>query len=153
MTPSDARPLVSVQPEQWRRPKGYANGWRVPAGRDILFVAGQIGWNAEERLESDDFVDQFEQALRNCVAVVESAGGSASDIVRLTMFCVDTQVYTDRTKDVGESYRRVMGRHYPVMSLLKVAGLLQQGAQIEIEATAALHPLGGVAQEGKSGEG
>jgi enamine deaminase RidA (YjgF/YER057c/UK114 family) len=150
MGDSDARPLVSVQPVQWPRPKGYANGWRVPAGRDILFVAGQIGWNAEERIESDDFVDQFEQALRNCVAVVESAGGSASDIVRFTMFCIDTQVYADRIKDVGESYRRVMGRHFPVMSLLKVAGLLQEGAQIEIEATAALQPDCGVDEAGTS---
>lgn len=143
MSDPDARPLVPVQPESWPRPKGYANGWRVPAGRDLLFVAGQIGWNAEERIESDDFVDQLEQALHNCVAVVEAAGGTAEDIVRLTMFCVDTQVYTDRIKDVGAAYRRVMGKHYPVMSLLRVAGLLEKGAQIEIEATAALAPAGG----------
>lgn len=140
MNAPEVPPLVQIQPSPWPRPKGYANGWRVPAGRDLLFVAGQIGWNAEERIESADFVDQFEQALRNCVAVVEAAGGSAVDIVRLTMFCVDTKVYTDRIKDVGEAYRRVMGRHYPTMSLLRVAGLLEEGAQIEIEATAALEP-------------
>ncbi len=140
MSDPDARPLIPVQPEAWPRPKGYANGWRVPAGRDLLFVAGQIGWNAEERIDSDDFVDQFEQALNNCLAVVVAAGGVAEDIVRLTMFCVDTQMYVDRIKDVGAAYRRVLGRHYPTMSLLQVAGLLEPGAQIEIEATAALAP-------------
>jgi enamine deaminase RidA (YjgF/YER057c/UK114 family) len=142
MNGPETRSLTPVQPESWPRPKGYANGWIVPAGHDLLFVAGQVGWNADEQIESDDFVDQFEQALRNCVAVVEAAGGAAADIVRLTMFCVDTQVYTDRIKDVGAAYRRVMGRHYPTMSLLKVAGLLECGAQIEIEATAALRPAG-----------
>lgn len=143
MNDSEALPLAQVQPASWPRPKGYANGWRVPAGRDLLFLAGQIAWNAEERIVSDDFVDQFEQALGNCVAVVEAAGGTAADIVRLTMFCIDTQVYADRIKEVGSAYRRVMGRHYPAMSLLRVAGLLEEGAQIEIEATAALEPAEG----------
>ena len=132
--------LSSVQPRGWPRPKGYANGVRVPAGHDLLFVAGQIGWSASAGFETDVFAEQFEQALRNCVAVVEAAGGSAADIVRLTMFCVDKSVYEAEIGAVGESYRRVMGRHFPTMSLLEVSALLEPRAQIEIEATAALRP-------------
>ncbi len=143
MSDPDAPAPLPVQPDGWPRPKGYANGWRVPAGRDLLFVAGQIGWDAEERFASDDFVQQFEQALRNCVTVVEAAGGGPTDIVRLTMFCVDTRVYTERIQEVGAAYRRVLGKHFPTMSLIRVAGLLEPRALVEIEATAALAPRGG----------
>ena len=135
--------LLSVQPEGWPRPKGYSNGVRVRAGQDLLFVAGQVGWNAQAEFETDVFAEQFEQALRNCVAVVEAAGGAATDIVRLTMFCIDKTVYVDQIAAVGEAYRRVMGKHFPSMSLLEVSGLLEVRAQIEIEATAALQPAEG----------
>jgi enamine deaminase RidA (YjgF/YER057c/UK114 family) len=135
--------LFSVQPEGWPRPKGYSNGVRVPAGRDLLFVAGQIGWNAQAEFETDVFAEQFEQALRNCLAVVEAAGGSAADVVRFTMFCTDKAVYMEQIAAVGEAYRRVMGKQFPSMSLVEVAALLEARAQIEIEATAALLPSEG----------
>ena len=135
--------LTTVHPKGWPRPKGYSNGVRVPAGRDLLFVAGQIGWNARAEFETDVFSEQFEQALRNCVAVVEAAGGAAVDIVRLTMFCIDKSVYVGQIVAVGEAYRRVLGKHFPTMSLLEVSRLLEPRAQIEIEATAALLPAVG----------
>jgi enamine deaminase RidA (YjgF/YER057c/UK114 family) len=137
-SPSGSDPLGSVLPEGWSRPKGYAQAVRVPPGRALLFVAGQVGWDTDERLVSDDFTAQFEQALRNCVTIVEAGGGAASDIVRLTMYCADRTVYAERQREVGEAYRRVMGRHFPAMSLVEVAALLEEGAQIEIEATAAV---------------
>jgi len=133
--------LSAVQPDGWPRPKGYANGVRVPAGHDLLFVAGQIGWNADAEFETDVFAEQFEQALRNCVAVVEAAGGTPADIVRFTMFCIDKSVYVDQIAAVGAAYRRVMGKNFPTMSLLEVSALLEPRAQIEIEATAALRPM------------
>ncbi len=130
-----------VLPEGWRRPRGYSNGIRVPAGRDLLFVAGQIGWDESQRLVSVDFALQFERALRNCVAVVEAAGGCSADIVRLTMYCSDRADYLSHLAEVGAAYRRVMGSHYPSMSLVQVAALIEAGASIEIEATAALQPV------------
>jgi len=139
-TPDAARPLEAILPDGWPRPRGYTNGVRVPAGRDLLFVAGQIGWDRDRRLVSDDFVAQFGQALANCVAVVEAAGGATADIVRLTMFATDRDAYLGCLPELGEAYRRVMGDHYPVMSLVVVEALVEAGAQIEIEATAALPP-------------
>lgn len=136
--PQDA-PRV-VLPAGWPRPSGYSQALRVPAGRDLVFVAGQVGWDARGRFASPEFVPQFEQALRNCVAIVEAAGGRVADIVRLTMFCTDRQDYLGRLPEVGEAYRRVMGRHYPAMSLVQVAALVEPGARIEIEATAAVPP-------------
>jgi len=130
--------LERVQPAGWPRPKGYANGLRVPAGSDLVFVAGQIGWDAHERLVAPDFAAQFEQALRNCVAVVAAAGGQASDVVRMTVYCVDVDEYRAAREAVGRAWRAVMGQHFPCMALLQVAGLLEPGARVEIEATAAL---------------
>jgi len=130
-------PLETIQPEEWPRPKGYSNAIRVPAGRDLLFLAGQIGWDAEEQMVGDDFVSQFGQALSNVVTLVKLAGGEIEDIVRLTVFCVDTADYLSDPKAVGQAYRSVMGRHYPVMSLVQVAGLVEDGALLEVEATAA----------------
>jgi enamine deaminase RidA (YjgF/YER057c/UK114 family) len=135
--------LVPAEPAGWPRPKGYSNGLRVPAGRDLVFVAGQIAWDTSERIVSDDFGEQFRQALSNCVRVVEAAGGQASDIVRLTIFCVDKQAYIDGLPAVGAAYRELMGRHYPCMSLFQVAELLEPGALVEIEATAAVVPASG----------
>lgn len=139
-TPDAARPLEALLPEGWPRPRGYSNGIRVPASHDLVVVAGQIGWGTDERLVSDDFVAQFERALVNCVAVVEAAGGSARDIVRLTMFATDRESYVARRGEIGAAYRRVMGDHYPAMSLVVVDALVEAGARIEIEATAALAP-------------
>jgi enamine deaminase RidA (YjgF/YER057c/UK114 family) len=137
-TPAAATGLRVVLPEGWPRPSGYSQGVCVGAGRELVFVAGQVGWDARGRIVSPDFVAQFEQALRNCVAVVEASGGRAADIVRLTMFCADRREYLARLAEVGAAYRHVMGRHYPAMSLVQVAALLEEGALIEVEATAAV---------------
>jgi len=137
------RVIAAVDPAEWPRPKGYSNGMRVPAGFDLLFVAGQIGWNAEAEFETDVFGAQFEQALANCVTVVEAAGGAAHHIVRLTIFCADKDAYLADLTAIGAAYRRVMGRHYPAMSLVEVARLLEPRALVEIEATAALPPTEG----------
>lgn len=133
----------SVQPADWPAPKGYSNAIRVPAGRDLLFLAGQIGWDASGRLVGDDLVSQFRQALANCVRLVEEAGGRREDLVRLTMFCRDKGDYLAHTGPIGAAYREVMGRHFPCMSLVEVADLVEAGALIEIEGTAALAPSGG----------
>jgi enamine deaminase RidA (YjgF/YER057c/UK114 family) len=145
--------LQAVLPAGWRRPSGYSNGIRVPAGRELLFVAGQVGWDASERIVSGGFPAQFEQALRNCVTVVEAAGGTAADIVRLTMFCTDRSDYLGRLDEVGAAYRRIMGRHFPAMSLVQVAALVEADARIEIEATAALGSSVGAARPAGSPAG
>lgn len=138
MSSEASRSLQLVLPRGWKRPSGYSNGVRVPAGRDLLFVAGQIGWDESGRLVDAGFPAQFERALRNCVTVVEAAGGRAADIVRLTLYCADRRDYLGHLGEIGAAYRRVMGDHYPSMSLVEVAALLEEGARVEIEATAAL---------------
>jgi enamine deaminase RidA (YjgF/YER057c/UK114 family) len=125
-----------IKPDGWAPAKGYANGLLTPDGQ--LFVGGQIGWNSAQKFESDDFVAQTEQALRNIVTVVEAAGGQASNIVRLTWYVIDKSVYIARQREVGEAYRRVMGRHFPAMTMVVVAGLIEDRALVEIEATAVL---------------
>lgn len=124
-----------IQPEGWAKAKGYANG--IQAGNQ-LFVGGQIGWNAQQVFESHDFIGQMEQALRNIIAVVEEAGGTAESIVRLTWYVVDKQEYLARQREVGETYRKVLGRHFPAMTMVVVAGLVEDEALLEIEATAVL---------------
>ena len=126
----------TIQPEGWKPAKGYANG--VLANGPQLYVGGQIGWNKEQVFESDDFIAQMEQTLNNVVAVVEAAGGSVADIVRLTWYVTDKREYLARQKEVGESYRRIMGRHFPAMAMLVVSELVEDRALIEIEATAVL---------------
>ena len=139
---SDPGPLLEIfQPPEWPRPKGYSNAIRVPAGRDLLFLAGQIGWDEAEQMVGSDFISQFAQALSNVVTLVKLSGGEVEDIVRLTVFCVDTSDYLSDPKAVGQAYRSVMGKHFPVMSLVQVAGLVEAGALLEVEATAALLPL------------
>ena len=128
---------TTVNPEGWKRPKGYANG--VTAEGKTLHVAGQIGWNADQRFVRHDFVGQTVQALENVVSVVESAGGKATDIVRLTWYVVDKSDYLSKRKDVGAAYRRVMGYHFPAMTLVVVSGLVEDEALLEIEATAVLN--------------
>lgn len=136
-----ARPeswLEPIDPEALGRPRGYSNGMLAPRGSRVLFVAGQVGWNRQQELVGDGFVEQFEQALANVLAVVEAAGGRATDIGRMTIYVVERREYLEATEAVGEAYRERMGRHYPAMSLVEVAALLEPGAKVEIEATAVL---------------
>jgi enamine deaminase RidA (YjgF/YER057c/UK114 family) len=125
-----------LQPPGWARPKGYANGM-VASGR-MVFVAGQVGWNAEERFESDDFVAQARQALANIVAVLAEAGAGAESLVRMTWYVLDKAEYLGAARDLGAAYREVIGDHFPAMSLVQVAGLVEEGARLEIEATAVI---------------
>ena len=125
-----------VQPQGWPAPKGYANGV-VATGRQ-LFIAGQIGWSPQGRFETDDFVAQVEQALKNVVEVLQAAGGQPEHIVRLNWYITDKAEYVENQRAIGEAYRRVIGRNFPAMTLLVVAGLLEPRAKVEIEATAVL---------------
>lgn len=125
-----------LQPKAWTAPQGYANG--IAAEGRIVFIAGQIGWDANAKLVSDDFVAQVEQALKNIVAVLGEAGGAPHHLTRLTWFVTDKATYVTRRRDIGDVYRRIIGKHYPTMALLVVAGLLEEGAQVEIEATAVI---------------
>ena len=123
-----------LHPKSWARAKGYANGI-VAEGR-LIFLAGQIGWTGEQVFESDDFVVQTEQALKNILAVLECGGAGPEHLVRLTWFVIDKREYADRAGEVGAAYRRVVGRHYPAMTLVEVKSLLEPRAKVEIEATA-----------------
>jgi len=125
---------TTISPQGWSPAKGYANGMLAKDG--TLYVGGQIGWTAEQVFETHDFIGQMEQALQNIVAVVEEAGGKIEDITRLTWFVIDKSEYVARQKEVGDVYRRVLGRHFPAMSMLVVAGLIEDEALLEIEATA-----------------
>ncbi len=127
-----------IQPAGWAPAKGYANGMLADDG--TLYVGGQIGWTADQTFESHDFIGQMEQALRNILDVVEAAGGTAENITRLTWFVIDKKEYMARQGEVGDVYRRVLGRHFPAMSMLIVAGLVEDEALLEIEATAFIGP-------------
>ncbi len=126
--------LEFVQPKNWASPKGYANGV-VAQGRQV-FIAGQVGWNAQAQFESDDFVTQVEQALKNIVDVLAAAGGEPRHLVRLNWYVTDKAEYAARQREIGEAYRRTIGRHFPAMTFLVVAGLLEPRAKVEIEGTA-----------------
>jgi len=128
-----------IHPEGWKPSRGYSNGVLVTGAQRLLFVAGQIAWDAEQRLVgAGDFVAQLRQALQNVADVVAAAGGEPEHIVRLTLYVTDKRPYLERPKEVGAAYREVLGRHFPAMALVVVAGLLEDGALVEIEATAAL---------------
>lgn len=128
----------TIHPVGWAAAKGYANGMLAPDG--TLHVAGQIGWTADQVFETDDFIAQMEQALRNILAVVQTAGGQASDILRLTWYVTDKRDYLARQSEVGKAYQRVLGRHFPAMTMVVVAGLVEDRALVEIEATAHIMP-------------
>ena len=125
-----------LQPEGWHKPRGYANG--IAARGVSIFVAGQIGWNANAEFESDDLVDQARQALSNVVAVLREAGAEPRHLVRLTWFITDKRAYLADLPRLGEAYRSVIGSHYPAMTLIEVKSLLEERARVEIEATAVL---------------
>lgn len=123
-----------LQPAGWTRPKGYANG--IAAEGRLVFVAGQVGWNAAETFETDELAGQVRQALLNVCAVLREAGAGPGDVVRLTWYVTDKQEYLRQQAEVGRAYREVMGRHFPAMTLVEVRGLVEAGAKVEIEATA-----------------
>ena len=123
-----------LQPEGWARPRGYANG--VAAEGRQVFVSGQIGWDADQRIVSGDFATQARQALANIVAVLATAGAKPEHLVRLTWFVTSRDDYNAALAEIGAAYRELIGRHYPAMSVVVVAGLLEPRAKVEIEATA-----------------
>ena len=123
-----------LQPPGWARPRGYANG--VAAEGRQVFVSGQIGWDAEQRFTSDDFAMQTRQALANVVAVLACAGATPAHLVRMTWYVTSRDEYNAALAEIGAAYRELIGRHYPAMSVVVVAGLLEPRAKVEIEATA-----------------
>ena len=128
-----------LQPEGWARPRGYANG--VAASGRVVFVAGQIGWNpATGEFETDDFVAQVRQALLNVAAVLREAGAGPEHVARLTWYVTDRGAYLASAREIGAAYREVFGRHFPAMAVVIVAGLVEERAQVEIEATAVVPP-------------
>ena len=127
-----------INPQSLGAPSGYSNGLLTETSGKLLFIAGQIAWNPEHQIVSDDFVEQFDKALENVMAVVGEAGGKASDIARLIIYVTDKQAYVERTREVGERYRKHMGKHFPAMVLVQVAGLLDDAAKVEIEGIAVL---------------
>jgi enamine deaminase RidA (YjgF/YER057c/UK114 family) len=128
--------MTSIEPEGWLRPRGYSNG--ILAQGRILCVAGQIGWNEHNQLVSRDFLEQSAQTLRNVLSVVRAAGGEAANIARLTWYVTDKHEYRDAQHELGNIYRELFGGYYPAMTLVQVADLLEDGAKVEIEATAIL---------------
>ena len=126
-----------LSPKGWAAPRGYANG--VVASGRVVALAGQIGWNpATTTFESDDFVSQVRQALENVVMLLSEAGAEPQHLVRLTWFITDRAAYLSAQREIGQTYRELMGRHYPPMSVVVVSGLIEERAMVEIEATAVL---------------
>jgi enamine deaminase RidA (YjgF/YER057c/UK114 family) len=126
----------SIQPADWPRPSGYANG--ILAQGRFLAISGQIGWNDGAQLVAEDFLEQALQALRNVVTILRAAGGQPEHLVRLTWYIVDKNEYRAALSALGRGYREIVGEHYPAMALVQVADLLEEGARVEIEATAVL---------------
>ena len=129
-------PHELLHPKTWKPALGYSNG--VAATGRMVFCGGLIGWNANQEFESDDFVDQVAQTLRNIVTVLAEAGARPEHIVRLTWYVRDKQEYMNRLKDLGKVYRTIIGRHFPAMALVQVVALVEDRAKIEIEATAVI---------------
>jgi enamine deaminase RidA (YjgF/YER057c/UK114 family) len=123
-----------LQPPQWKRPKGYANG--VLSRGTVIHLAGQVGWNEHEHLVSENFAVQVEQALTNIVAILGEADAGPQHLTRMTWFVVARDEYLAQQAEIGAAYRRVIGRHFPAMSVIGIAGLIEKGAKVEIEATA-----------------
>jgi enamine deaminase RidA (YjgF/YER057c/UK114 family) len=130
-------PIKVLHPPDWRPPVGYTNGISAAAGRTV-FIAGQVGWNAEQHFQSEDLVPQFGQALENILAILGEAGGKPEHICRLTAFCIDKPAYLAGRRELGRIWKTLMGDHYPAMSMIFVADLLDTPAKIELEATAVI---------------
>ena len=125
-----------LQPPGWPRPRGYANG--VAAQGRLVFVAGQIGWDASGAIVSDDLVDQLRQTLENTLAVLREAGAGPQHVARMTWYVTDKREYLARARELGEAYRTLMGRHYPAMAVVEVSALMEDRAKVEIETTAVI---------------
>jgi enamine deaminase RidA (YjgF/YER057c/UK114 family) len=130
-------PFQILHPPGWLPPIGYANGLSVSAGR-IVFIAGQVGWDAQQHFHSPEIVPQFEQALKNITAILAEAGGKPNHICRLTAFCIDKPGYLANRRELGRIWKSLIGNHYPAMSMIFVADLLDTPAKIELEATAVI---------------
>jgi len=128
--------MRKLQPPDWAEPKGYANG--VMARGALIFVGGQIGWNAQQQFESDDFIAQTRHALVNIAAVLQAANAGPEHMVRMTWYITDRAEYIARLKELGAAYRDVMGKHFPAMTCVEVSGLVEDRARVEIEVTAVL---------------
>jgi len=126
--------MKCLQPPDWLPPRGYANG--IAARGTMIFVGGQIGWNGQQQFETDDFIAQTAQALRNVLAVLQAGGASPEHMVRMTWYIVDRDEYVARLKELGAIYRDVMGRNFPAMSCVEVSRLVEARAKVEIEVTA-----------------
>jgi enamine deaminase RidA (YjgF/YER057c/UK114 family) len=127
-----------INPESLGRPRGYANGVLAPEGGALLFIAGQIAWDEKQQIVSTDFVAQFERALANVLAVVREAGGAPEQIARLVIYVTDKEEYRARQSEIGASWRKLLGRHFPAMALVEVKALLEDDAQVEIEGIAVI---------------
>lgn len=123
-----------LQPRGWVRPRGYANGM-LAEGR-LLVTGGLIGWDGQQQFQSDDFIDQLRQTLRNTVEVLASGGAGPEHIVRMTWYITNKREYLDRQREIGAAYREIIGRHFPAMAVVEVAALLEDRARVEIETTA-----------------
>ena len=124
----------TVLPEGWHRPKGYSNAV-IAQGRQI-YVAGQVGWDSEERFNSDDIAEQAAQALRNVVTVLEAAGAGPEHIVRMTWYVTDKAAYIAGLKEIGQAYRAIIGPNFPAMTAVEVTALIEDRAKVEVECTA-----------------
>ena len=127
-----------INPESLGAPRGYANGVLTNAGGRLLFIAGQVAWDQNQQVVSEDMVEQFDRALANVLTVLFEAGGQPEQIARLIIYVTDKNEYRDHMKQIGERYRARMGKHFPAMVLVEVKSLLEDGAKIEIEGTAVL---------------
>ena len=127
--------MTILQPPGWAKPRGYANGIAVKGGTNV-YIAGQVGFTGQGEWRDKGFAGQFRQALRNILDVLAEAGGRPEHVVRLTWYVLDKAEYLASLKDVGATYRELMGRHYPVMTVVQVSGLVEDAARLEIEATA-----------------
>ncbi|MSP52321.1 MAG: RidA family protein [Alphaproteobacteria bacterium] len=126
--------MQTLNPKGWKPSKGYSNG--IAATGRTIFVAGQIGWNGQEQFETDDFAGQVRLALQNIVAVLAEGGAKPDHITRMTWYVTNKKEYLAAARDIGKAYRDVIGKHYPAMTLVQVADLLEDRAKVEIEATA-----------------
>ncbi|PCH75069.1 MAG: enamine deaminase RidA [Rhodobacteraceae bacterium] len=130
--------MQTLLPEGWAAPIGYSNGIKTPPGGHTIYIAGQVGWSADQVFASEDLAPQFEQALKNVLAVLATGGGGPEHICRMTVYCCDKPEYLASRKRLGAIWRDLMGTHYPAMSMIFVSDLLDHPGKVELEATAVI---------------